>query len=77
MESVAFAKFLALPVLLDGLRAEFALEPRMSGSGSACFALLPEPATGPEPGAASVAAITAAVRAAWGQSAFIAETRIA
>jgi 4-diphosphocytidyl-2C-methyl-D-erythritol kinase len=43
----------------------------MSGSGSACFAFLPES------GAAPVAAITAAVRAAWGQSAFIAETRIA
>src|ERR1019366_634634 len=40
MERVAFEKFLALPVLLDELRAKFGLGPRMSGSGSACFALL-------------------------------------
>jgi len=41
----------------------------MSGSGSACFALLPT--------AAPVAAITAAVRAAWGESTFVLETQIA
>lgn len=69
MERVAFAKFVALPTLLEQLRGEFALEPRMSGSGSACFALLPD--------GAPVAAVARAVRAAWGDSAFIAETRIA
>lgn len=69
MESVAFAKFVALPVLLDQLRAEFALEPRMSGSGSACFALLPA--------GAPIAEITRAIRAAWGESAFVVETQIA
>jgi 4-diphosphocytidyl-2-C-methyl-D-erythritol kinase len=69
MESVAFTKFVALPTLLEQLRKEFALEPRMSGSGSACFALLPEDAP--------TDAIVRAVRAAWGDSAFIAVTQIA
>jgi 4-diphosphocytidyl-2-C-methyl-D-erythritol kinase len=69
MESVAFRKFVALPVLLEQLRRDFTLEPRMSGSGSACFALLPE--------SAPIEVITAAVRAAWGDSAFVIDTRIA
>jgi 4-diphosphocytidyl-2-C-methyl-D-erythritol kinase len=68
MEAVAFAKFLALPALLDELRAAFSLAPRMSGSGSACFALLADDSPVP--------AITAAIRAAWGESAFVRETRI-
>jgi len=68
LESVAFAKFVALPVLLGQLRARFGLEPRLSGSGSACFALLPD--------GAPVADITAAIRAAWGASAFVVETRL-
>jgi len=69
MERAAFAKFVALPALLDELREKFGLAPRMSGSGSACFALLPEDAPVP--------AITAAVRAAWGASAFVREARLA
>jgi 4-diphosphocytidyl-2-C-methyl-D-erythritol kinase len=69
LERAAFAKFIALPVLLKQLRHQFGLAPRMSGSGSACFALLPA--------GAPVAAITAAVRAAWGASAFTVETRLA
>jgi 4-diphosphocytidyl-2-C-methyl-D-erythritol kinase len=77
MERVVFAKYLALPVLLDGLRARFGLAPRMSGSGSACFALLGDPATGSEPVEPTVAAITAEVREAWGASAFVIETRLA
>jgi 4-diphosphocytidyl-2-C-methyl-D-erythritol kinase len=68
METAAFAKFLALPALRDELRATFSLAPRMSGSGSACFALLADEAPVP--------AITAAIRAAWGESAFVRETRI-
>ena len=68
MERVVFAKYVALPVLLEALRAHFGLAPRMSGSGSACFALLPE--------GAPVAAITAAIREAWGASAFVIETRL-
>jgi 4-diphosphocytidyl-2-C-methyl-D-erythritol kinase len=69
MERVAFAKHLALPTLLDELREKFGLAPRMSGSGSACFALLADDAP--------VAAITAAIRAAWGESAWVREARIA
>lgn len=68
MEHVAFEKFVALPALLGQLRAEFALEPRMSGSGSACFALLRNEAP--------VAAITQVIHAAWGASAFVTETTI-
>jgi len=70
MEPPVFAKFPALPLLLDRLRADFALAGRMSGSGSCCFALLP----GPGP---SSAALPAAVREAWGSSAFMVETRLA
>lgn len=69
MEPPAFAKFVALPVLLERLRGDFGLAPRMSGSGSACFAMLPE--------SADAAPIRAAIRAAWGDSAFTAETRLA
>jgi 4-diphosphocytidyl-2-C-methyl-D-erythritol kinase len=41
----------------------------MSGSGSACFALLADDAP--------VAAMTAAIQEAWGETAFVMETRIA
>lgn len=69
MEPAAFEKFIALPVLLTQLQAEFGLAPRMSGSGSACFALLGDnQATAP---------ITARIRTAWGEAATIVETRIA
>lgn len=69
MEPPAFAKFVALPALLDRLRNEFGLAPRMSGSGSACFALLEED-TQAEP-------VAAAIRAAWGPSALVIDTRLA
>lgn len=69
LERDVFAKYVALPVLLEQLRRSFGLAPRMSGSGSACFALLP--------GGAPVAAITTAVRTAWGESAFVVETALA
>lgn len=68
LERPVFGKFAALPVLLGQLRERRGLAPRMSGSGSACFALLP--AGAPVPG------ITAAVRDAWGPSAFVAETTL-
>jgi len=69
MERAAFAKFAALPALLERLRERFGIAPRMSGSGSACFALLHENAdAGP---------LGAAIRDAWGPSAFVTETRIA
>jgi 4-diphosphocytidyl-2-C-methyl-D-erythritol kinase len=69
MERAAFAKFPALPVLLERLRSQFGIPARMSGSGSACFALLDEPA--------SVGPVEAVIREAWGPSAFVVETRVA
>ncbi len=69
MEPPAFTKFVALPVLLERLRGEFGLQPRMSGSGSACYAFLPD---GLEAGR-----VAARVREAWGGAAFVVETRIA
>lgn len=68
MEAAAFAKFPALPLLLERLRAEFGLQAGMSGSGSACFSFLREDSPRP--------AILAAIRAAWGDSAFVAEARL-
>lgn len=67
MEGVAFAKYPALPVLLDRLRAKFGLQPRMSGSGSACFSLLPEKF--------EAAPAVAAIREAWGSDVIVVETR--
>jgi 4-diphosphocytidyl-2-C-methyl-D-erythritol kinase len=69
MEAPAFTKYIALPVALVCLRDEFALAPRMSGSGSACFAFLPDDA--------SVTAIAERIRALWGSDAFVVETRLA
>jgi 4-diphosphocytidyl-2-C-methyl-D-erythritol kinase len=68
MEPAAFEKFVALPVLLQKLRDEFGLAPRMSGSGSACFALLrdDQPA----------APIVARIREAWGEPACVFEARL-
>lgn len=68
MEEVAFAKFLALPTLAEWLGKKYGLTVRMSGSGSACFALLPEDAP--------VAEIVGDIRGAWGESVFVTETRI-
>ncbi len=67
-ERPAFLKFPALPVLLDALGAEFGLAARLSGSGSACFALLPADA--------AVEAIRTRIREAWGATAWVVETRI-
>lgn len=68
MEPPAFAKYLALPVLRAQVRREFGLDLRMSGSGSACFVFLPE--------GMDATPLAAAIRAAWGQSALVVETRI-
>ncbi|HVW21935.1 MAG TPA: 4-(cytidine 5'-diphospho)-2-C-methyl-D-erythritol kinase [Opitutaceae bacterium] len=70
MEPPVFAKFPALPLLLERLQADFGLAGRMSGSGSCCFALLP--GAGPAP-----SAVAAAIRESWGASAFLVETRLA
>ena len=68
-EAVVFRKFLALPALLDCLRTRFGLAAGLSGSGSACFALLTE--------TAPVAEIVASVREAWGPYCFVESTAIA
>jgi len=68
LERPAFEKFVALPALLERLRRDFGLAPRMSGSGSACFALLRDDA--------DAAPVVAAVRTAWGESALVVETRL-
>jgi 4-diphosphocytidyl-2-C-methyl-D-erythritol kinase len=68
MQTVAFEKYLALPVLLEQLRSEHGLTCMMSGSGSACFALI---------GGLSeekLDAVKTAIRAAWGPQAFIQAT---
>ncbi len=69
MEPPAFAKFAALPVLLGAVRNRFGVAAGMSGSGSACFALLREDSdAGP---------IAAEIRRAWGASALVVDTRVA
>jgi 4-diphosphocytidyl-2-C-methyl-D-erythritol kinase len=69
MEPPVFSKFAALPALVGQIRERFGIAARMSGSGSACFALLNE--------RTEAVPVVAAIRAAWGPSAFIVETRIA
>jgi 4-diphosphocytidyl-2-C-methyl-D-erythritol kinase len=71
LEAPAFAKFPALPLLLAQLQRVFGLSPRMTGSGSACFLLLP-PTGGPD-----TPAVIAAIRSAWGPSTFVVETALA
>ncbi len=69
MEGVVFAKFIALPVLQAKLAREFGVAAHLSGSGSACFALLrDDSATDP---------LRAAIRAAWGPGCFVQEARLA
>jgi 4-diphosphocytidyl-2-C-methyl-D-erythritol kinase len=67
-ERVAFAKFVALPVMLAELRAKFGVAAWMSGSGSACFALLPA--------GVDAAAMIATIREGWGESAWVVETTL-
>jgi len=68
MERSAFAKYVALPTLLEQLRAEFGLAVAMSGSGSACFALLSAETP--------LEAVTKRVLEAWGAHTFILDTEI-
>lgn len=67
LEIPAFEKFVALPALLDRLRAKFALVPRLTGSGSACFAIIPETGVSPSE-------VAAEIRADWGESSLVVET---
>lgn len=68
LEQAAFSKFVALPTLLEKLRRDFGVACAMSGSGSACFALLRE--------SDSAAALTRCIRDAFGEDAFVIETQI-
>lgn len=69
MEGVVFEKFIALPVLWAKLRRDSGLAARMSGSGSACFAVLPDDF--------AAAPLIASIRAAWGPPVFVQEARLA
>ncbi len=69
MEGPAFEKYIALPALLDVLRREFGVVARMSGSGSACFALLPEQFD-------AISPLTMRIRDAWGDTASVFAARI-
>jgi 4-diphosphocytidyl-2-C-methyl-D-erythritol kinase len=69
MEGVAFEKFVALPLLLEKLRVECGVVARMSGSGSACYALLGDNQ--------AVAPLKHLIRAGWGEEIFVQEARIA
>lgn len=69
MEAPAFSKYVALPTLLNQLREGFGLAPRMTGSGSACFALLQQDTP--------VNEISSIVRGAWGDAAFVVDTQFA
>jgi len=63
-----FAKHLALPTALQWLRDRQGLVFRLTGSGSACFAWVPE--------GLDSSVIMGTLRAAWGPSAWLADTRI-
>jgi len=63
LELPVFEKYLALPTMLARLADEFGLAPRLSGSGSTCFALIDRETP--------IDAITARVREGWGASAFV------
>ncbi len=69
MEAAAFEKFVALPVLLEKLQADFGVNARLSGSGSACFALLGD--------GDDAAPLGASIRACWGEPATLVETQFA
>ena len=72
MEPAAFEKYGALSLLLGRLRRDFGAAVAMSGSGSACFALLKE-----EDGDAVVAGLKQVIRAGWGDVTFVQDTRLA
>jgi 4-diphosphocytidyl-2-C-methyl-D-erythritol kinase len=71
MESPAFAKFPALPALAERIFSRHGVTVRMSGSGSACFAILPQKA-GDIPDA-----VAATVRESWGSGALCVATNLA
>ena len=68
MEQPAFAKYVALPTMLERLRNEFGLAVAMSGSGSACFALLRSDTP--------IDAVLSCIREGWGAHTFAVDTEI-
>ena len=76
MEPAAFEKYEALPRLLARLRRDFGAAVAMSGSGSACFALLQEAAGGPAADEA-MAGMKQTIRDCWGGVTFLQDTRLA
>ncbi len=68
MERAAFEKYVAMPALLERLRSEFGLAVAMSGSGSACFALLRHDSP--------VNSVVGRIQESWGRHTFILETEI-
>ena len=85
LEAVAFEKFIALPALLEKLRRESGVDVRMSGSGSACFALLdhsrsgsdgPPGETGGSAADVIVTRMKQMIGECWGPPAFIQEAGV-
>jgi 4-diphosphocytidyl-2-C-methyl-D-erythritol kinase len=70
MEPAAFEKYVALPLLLKKLRDESEVAVGMSGSGSACYALLGDDAR-------QVARLSERIRECWGAETFVQEARVA
>src|SRR6478736_5716932 len=70
MEPAAFEKYLALPLMLQRLRHTFGVTAGMSGSGSACFALLEDAEE-----VAAVASLTRVIRECWGDVTFVQSAR--
>lgn len=68
MEAAAFRKYVALPTLLAEIRSRFGHAPSLSGSGSACYVMLQDDT--------DVAPLIAVIREAWGESAYVLDTRL-
>ena len=63
-----YRKYLFVPALFDEITEKFSLKPMVSGSGSCCY-LFPSEEMNLEP-------VRKSIRAAWGNDAFLKETRI-
>jgi 4-diphosphocytidyl-2-C-methyl-D-erythritol kinase len=68
MEPAAFEKYIALPVLLAKVRSRFGVAAQMSGSGSACYALLSDDFV--------TAPLVALLRECGGDAIFVQEARL-
>ena len=68
MERIVFDKHLDLPIVIEKIRTDFNLPCQLSGSGSACFAILSEDSPRE--------LIFDYIRSVWGDSTFIVESSI-